>query len=100
LVVEQAGVDDVGQSTFEGTHGHHRGHAAGLAPVVIGAAFGGVPQLHDRQDVQRPVDAAVAGTGESMPLLVAGGRIERCGALPGGEPVPVGEAVDITDVGE
>jgi hypothetical protein len=35
-----------------------------------------------------------------MPVLVAGGGVQRRGAVPGGEPVPVGEAVDVTDIGQ
>ena len=72
LVVEHARVDDIGESAFEGAHRHHRGHAAGFASVVVGAAFGGVPQLHDGHDVQGAVDAPVAGAGQPVALLVAG----------------------------
>ncbi|MFC0112360.1 hypothetical protein [Kibdelosporangium aridum] len=35
-----------------------------------------------------------------MALLLAGGRVEGCGAVPGGEPVAAGESVDVSDVGE
>src|SRR5262249_59223004 len=100
LVVEHARVDDIGESAFEGAHRHHRGHAAGFASVVVGAAFGGVPQLHDGHDVQGAVDAPVAGAGEPVALLVAGGGIQRRGAVPGGEPVAVAEAVNVASVDE
>ena len=32
--------------------------------------------------------------------LVAGGGVQRGGAVPGGEPVAVGEAADVADVGQ
>lgn len=35
-----------------------------------------------------------------MSLLLTGGRIQQCGAVPGREPVPVPEAVDVSDIGE
>jgi hypothetical protein len=38
LVGEHASVDDVGQAPLECAHGHHRGHPAGLARVVIDPA--------------------------------------------------------------
>ena len=100
LVGEHAGVDDVGQAAFEGAHGHHRGHAAGLARVVVGAAFGLVAELDDGHDVQDPVDPPVPGPRQPVAFLVAGGGVQGCGAVPGRELVPVGEAVDVTDVGE
>ncbi|GIG87725.1 hypothetical protein Pen02_26610 [Plantactinospora endophytica] len=39
-------------------------------------------------------------TEEPMMLLVTGGRVRRGGPVPGSEPVTVGEAADVTDVGE
>ena len=60
----------------------------------------GVAELDDGHDVQGPVDPPVAGAGEPVAFLVAGGGVQRCGAVPGGEPVPVGEAADVADVGE
>src|SRR5690349_19299609 len=33
-----------------------------------------------------------------MPDLVAGGGVDRCGAVPGGEVVPVGETGDVADL--
>jgi hypothetical protein len=33
-----------------------------------------------------------------MPFLVAGGGVDWCGAVPGGEPAAVGEAGDVADV--
>ena len=100
LVGERAGEHDVGQAPFEGAHGHHGWHAAVPALVVVGAAFGLVPQLDYGHDVQDPVDAPVPGSGEPVAGLAAGGRVQRRGAVPGGEPVAAGEPVDVADVGE
>ena len=72
----------------------------GAALIVVGAALGLVPQLHYRHDVQNPVDAPVPGAGEPVAGLVAGGRVQRRGAVPGGEPVASGEPADVADVGE
>jgi len=72
LVGEHAGEDDVGQASFEGAHGHHGRHPAGLAGVVVDAAFGLVSELDDGHDVQGPVDPPVPGAGEPVTLLVAG----------------------------
>jgi hypothetical protein len=58
-----------------------------------------VAQLDDGHDVQRPVDPAVAGAGEPVALLLAGGGVQGCGAVPGREVVPAGEPVDVADVG-
>ena len=35
-----------------------------------------------------------------MALLLAGGGVQRCGAVPGREVVPAGEPVDVADVGQ
>jgi hypothetical protein len=61
-VVEQVSVDDVGESAFEAAPGFHRGLAVCLAPVEVGASFGGVAQLDGGHDVQYAVDLPVPGT--------------------------------------
>jgi hypothetical protein len=66
LVGEHAAEDDVGQPAFQRPHGHHGRQSAGSPCVVAGAAFGLVPQLDDRHDVQDPVDAPVPGAGEAV----------------------------------
>jgi hypothetical protein len=94
------GVYDVGEPAREGSHRFHGGLAGGLLGVEVGAALGGVAQLDDGHDVQCPVDPAVAGAGESMPLLLSGGGVQRGGAVPGRELVAVGEPVDVAHVDE
>jgi hypothetical protein len=59
-----------------------------------------VAQLDDGHDVQHPVDAPVSGAGQAVTLLVAGGGVERCGAVPGCEVCAAGEAADVGDVAE
>ena len=76
------------------------GLALGESAAVVGAAGGVVAELDDGHDVQDPVDAPVAGPGQAVALLVAGGRVDRGGAVPGGE-VPGGaEPADVADVAE
>jgi hypothetical protein len=70
------------------------------ASPVVGPAVGVVTQLHHRHDVQHPVDAPVAGAGESVAVLVAGGRVQRRGAVPRREVVTAGKPADVTDVAE
>jgi hypothetical protein len=65
-----------------------------------GLALGRVAQLDGRHDVQRPVDLPVAGAGEPMADLVAGGGVERRRAVPGCEVALGREAGDVTDVDE
>jgi hypothetical protein len=50
--------------------------------------------------VQGVVDAPVAGAGESVSDLVAGGRVDRCGAVVGGEMVLAREPVDGLHLGQ
>jgi hypothetical protein len=83
--VEHPLVDDVGQVAFEGAQRFHRGLALGEASPVVGAAWCVTAKLDDGHDVQDPIDAAVAGAGEPVAALVAGGRLERGGAVPGRE---------------
>ena len=76
------------------------GLAVGESAPVVGAAVGVVAELDDGHDVQDPVDAPVAGPGQPVALLVAGGGVDRGGAVPGGEVAAAGEAADVTDVAE
>jgi hypothetical protein len=95
LIGEHVGVDDVGEASFERAHGLHRGLAGGLLGVEVGTSLGRVPQLDDGHDVQCPVDAPVPGPGEPVTFLVTGGGVQGCSAVPGGELVAVGKAVDV-----
>jgi hypothetical protein len=50
--------------------------------------------------VQRVIQAPVAGSGEAVSDLLAGGGVDGCGAVVGGEVVPAREAVDVLDLGQ
>ena len=50
--------------------------------------------------MQDPVDLTVPGPRQPVSDLVAGGRVDRCGAVPGREVVAVGEAGDVADLDE
>ncbi len=79
-------IHDVAEPSFEGAHRFHGCLAGGGFAVVAGAAFTvAVAELDDGHDVQHPVDLAVAGPGQAVADLVAGGGAGRRGAVPGGE---------------
>src|SRR2546423_1770570 len=99
-VADHGAVDDVGQATLQTPHGLHAGLAVGELAPVMGATLGVVTQWHDGHDVQEPVDPAVARPRQPMAALVARGRLQRCGAVPGGEAALVGEPADVTDITE
>jgi hypothetical protein len=100
LVGDELAVDDVGKPSFECPDGFHGGLAGGEFAAVVGTAVGVVAQLHDGHDVQHPVDAPVACPGEAVPLLLSGGGVQWCGAVPGREVPAGGEAGDVSDVAE
>jgi hypothetical protein len=93
-------VDHIGQSPLECAQRFHRCFASSDAAAEVGAALGVVAQLNDSHDVQRPVDASVTGAGQAVAFLVAGGGVQGCGAVPGGEPGSGGEAGYVGDVTE
>ena len=95
---EQLPVDNVGQSPFQAAHRFHRGFAGGFLPVVVGASFGGVAQLHDGHDVQGAVDLPVPATRQPVPHVVTGGRVDRGGAGPRREVRAAGEPGDVPDL--
>jgi hypothetical protein len=68
--------------------------------AVVGAPRGVVADLADRGDVEDVVQPSVAGAGEPVADLGAGGGVEGDGAGPGGEPVAVGEPGHVADVGQ
>jgi hypothetical protein len=98
--VEHLSIDHIGQPSFEGAHGLHRRPAGGESAPVVGAAWRIAAELDDGHDVQDPVDAPVPGPGQAVALLVAGGGVQGCGAVPGGEVAAAGEAVDVADVAD
>src|SRR6185503_5435428 len=85
---------------FEAAHRLHRGLAGGDLAPDVGAAVGVVAELDDGHDVQDAVDAPVPGPGQAVALLVAGGGVQGCGAVPGGEVAAAGEAADVADVAD
>jgi hypothetical protein len=94
-------VDEVGESTFEAAQRFFRGLALqAFAFVVATAGRVGLADLGHGHHVQRVVQAPVAGSGESVPDLLAGGGIDGCGAVVGGEVMPTGEAGDVFDFGQ
>jgi hypothetical protein len=92
--------DDIGESPFQAPQGFHRCLAGREFPLVVGAAFGVVADLDDGHDVQDPVQAPVPGSGQPVPLLLAGGGVDGGGAGPGGEVGLGPEAGDVADVAE
>jgi hypothetical protein len=92
--------DRIGQASFQAAQGFHRGLAGGEFPPVVGAAFGVVADLDDRHDVQDPVQAPVPGSGQVVPLLLTGGRVDRGGAGPRREVSLRAEPGDVADVAE
>ncbi len=50
--------------------------------------------------MQDPLDAPVAGSGESVALVVAAGGVDRCGAVPTGESTAVREATHVADIAQ
>jgi hypothetical protein len=100
LVGHELVVDEVGKPPLEGADRFHRGLPGGELAPVVDPAFGVVAQLHDRHDVQHPVDPPVPGAGESVAALFPGGGVDRGGAVPGRE-VPAGrEPGHVADVTE
>jgi hypothetical protein len=57
-----------------------------------------VAELDDGHDLQDPVDAPVPEPAQAVASLVAGGRFDRGGAVPGREVRGGAEPADITDI--
>jgi hypothetical protein len=66
---------------------------------VVGLPVGVESDLADRGDVDHVVHPPVPGAGESVAVLLTGGRIECGGACPGSEAVAIGEPVHVSDIG-
>jgi hypothetical protein len=92
---------DIGQASFQAAQRFFRGLALETFAFVVAAAGAvGLPDLGDGHHVQRMVDTSVAGSGESVADLVAGGRVDRGGSVVGREVVLGRESVDGRDFGE
>jgi hypothetical protein len=59
-----------------------------------------LPDLGDGHHVQRVVDAAISGPRQPVPDLLAGGGVDGCGAVVGGELILRREPVDGLDLGQ
>jgi hypothetical protein len=97
----EPGVDGVADPAFETAEGFLGGLALGDLLVVVGAAVAvRVADLGDGGHVDGVVEPAVAAQGEPVNDPVAGGHLDRGGAVVGGEPVPGGEPGGVVDVAD
>ena len=70
-------------------------------PLVIEAANRvRLPDLGHRHHVQRMVEPPIPGAGEPMPDLLAGGDVDRCGAVIRRDVIFQWESVDRVDLGQ
>src|SRR5213076_3375572 len=77
------------------------GHSVGDLLVVVGAALAAaVADLADRGHMDDVVQLPVPAPGQPVDRPVAGGDLDRGGAVVGGEPVAVREAADVAHVAE
>ena len=100
MVVGEAAVDRVGEPPFECSTGLLRRLGLGEFFQVVVAAWAGVADLVDRDDMDGGVELAVAASAESVPGLVAAGGVDGCGAVEAGEMVLVGEPGDVAGVAD
>src|SRR5437879_13358418 len=80
-----------GEVALEAAHGLHPGLALGFLARQVGAGRRVDPSACDRDDVQTPIDLAVATAVQAMPVMAAGGDGYRCDA---GESCKVGVALE------
>jgi len=97
---DQLAIDRVRDPALEAADRFHGLLACGSFASVVDPSLGVEAELGDRGDVDHVVDPPVPSSGESVAVLFTGGGIKGGGAGPGREPVPVGEACDVADVGE
>jgi hypothetical protein len=98
---DECAIDDVGEPAFEAAQGFFRCLALEAFAFVVGpAGRARVADLGHGHHVQRVVQTPVSGPGEPMPDLLAGGGIDGCGAVVGGEVILGREPVDRFDLGE
>ena len=99
-VVGELAEDGVGEAAFEAAQRAFLAFAGGEFLGVVGGPAPVVPFVGERDDVQRLVQPPVPGPGQSVALLLAGGCVDGCGAVPGCEVLAAGEAVDVADVAQ
>ena len=99
-ISHQLAVEGVGDLALETPQRLEGLLALGSFAPVVGPAVGVEADLADRGDVDHVVHPAVAGPGQAVAVLLAGGCVQGCGAGPGREAVAVGESRDVTGVGQ
>jgi len=97
----QAGKDGVADLPFQRAQGLFRGLALDQLLIVIGAALAvPVADLGDRGHADGMVESAVPAPGQPADRPLAGGHLDRRGAVAGGEVVPAGKPGHVADVAE
>jgi len=97
----QAGEDGVADLPFQCAQGLFRGLAVGQLLVVVRAALAvPVADLGDRHHVDGVVEAPVSAPAQPVDLALAGGHLDRRGAVVSGEVVPAAEAGHVADVAD
>src|SRR5262245_30986823 len=99
-VCDELPVDDVGEVAFERSGGFATAAAFAAAAADVGACTRIHSGLGERHHVDRGVDPTVAGAVEPVPLSLAGGGGDGCGAVERGEVAAGGDAADVADLAE
>src|SRR5207247_3736985 len=100
-VVDHPLIERVTDLAFERAERALAGHSVGDLLVVVGAALAAaVADLADRGHMDDVVQLPVPAPGQPVDRPVAGGDLDRGGAVVGGEPVAVREAADVAHVAE
>src|SRR5438552_9983639 len=81
----EAAVEVAGERAFDAAAGFAGGLAGCEEALVVGGGFGVVVDACERDDVQRPVELAVAAAVQSVPSLLSAGGVEGVGAGECGE---------------
>jgi hypothetical protein len=76
----QASVEVAGERTFDATACLPHGLAGSEEPLVVGASLSVVADACEGDDVERPVELAIAATVEPMASLLAARGVDRAGA--------------------
>ena len=94
-------IDQVGQPPLEAPQRFLGGLALGPLPLVVEAAGRArVADLGDRHHVQGVVDPPVPGPGQPVADLLAGGGVDRGGAVIAGKSVLGGEPGHVTNLSQ